>query len=325
MLKLFTRQKYTMPFRFIDLFAGIGGTRLAFERAGGTCVFSSEIDRFARKTYFENFGEIPSGDITKLKENEIPDHQILVAGVPCSPFSIAGVSKRQSLDRAHGFDCRKKGQLFFKVTKILEIKKPEAFFLENVKHLKFHNQGKTFRTILKHLKRAGYNVWADIVDARFFVPQHRERVYIIGFRKDLESQFAFPEFTDTKPEVMAILEKDPDPKYTLSDKLWRYLQTYKKKHRSEGNGFGYTLVDTRGISRTLTARYYKDGAEILVEQQKKNPRRLTPSECKRLMGFPDLFKLPVSDTQAYKQLGNSVVIPLVEKIAGEIAACLHLN
>lgn len=311
-----------MPFDFIDLFAGIGGTRLAFDKSGGRCVLSSEIDKFACRTYKENFGITPAGDILDLNERDIPDHDILVAGFPCQPFSLAGVSKRKSLKMPQGFDCESKGQLFFKIVEILKAKKPKAFLLENVKHLVFHNQGETFRVIRKQLEDAGYDVYYQIIDASKLVPQHRERVYIVGFRKNLDIRFVFPEIENRNPKIKEILEKKVNPKYTISDKLWQWLIEYREKHKLKGNGFGYSLVDEEGIARTLSARYHKDGSEILVPQKNKNPRRLTPSECAALMGFPSNFKIPVSDTQAYRQFGNSVVVPIVERVVNEMVRCM---
>jgi DNA (cytosine-5)-methyltransferase 1 len=311
-----------MPFTFIDLFAGIGGTRLAFERAGGLCVFSSEIDCYARRTYSANFGDVPAGDLMKVREDLIPDHDILVAGFPCQPFSLAGVSKRKSLGMPHGFECKKEGHLFFKLVEILRKKKPNAFLLENVKHLKSHAGGETYSVICSTLENAGYVVTSELIDSRRLVPQHRERIYIVGFRKDLGIKFDFPTIPDLAPRLTDILQTDVSSKYTLSDKLWNYLRAYAKKQRSKGNGFGYGLVDPSGIARTLSARYYKDGAEILVPQKRRNPRRLTPRECACLMGFPPTFVIPVSDTQAYKQFGNSVAVPIVERIAQQMASYL---
>ena len=311
-----------MPtFTFIDLFAGIGGTRLAFEKAGGTCVFSSEIDKFARQTYFTNFGEMPSGDIRTIGENDIPDHDVLLAGFPCQPFSISGVSKRKSLNMPHGFRDKTKGTLFFDIARILEAKRPRAFLLENVKHLKHHDKGRTYRIIRETLeKELGYDIHDAVIDARLLVPQHRERIFIAGF--DRPTPFAFPKMPDKKPRLRDILEKDIDPKYTLTDHLWNYLREYAAKHRARGNGFGYGLADLDGTTRTLSARYYKDGSEILIPQEGKNPRRLTPRECARLMGFPDSFKIPVSDTQAYRQFGNSIVVPVAEEIARAMVECM---
>lgn len=309
-------------FTFIDLFAGIGGFRLGFERAGGKCVFSSEWDKWAQETYRANFGETPAGDITKVPASEIPDHDILTAGFPCQPFSIAGVTKHNALGNAHGFEHTTQGTLFFDVARIIAEKRPKAFVLENVKNLRGHDKGKTFRVIMETLKdELGYFVYDKTIDARTVVPQHRERIYIVGFREP--RMFEFPELYDLRPRISDILEKNVDEKYTLTDHLWEYLQNYARKHRAKGNGFGYGLVDLDGISRTLSARYYKDGAEILIPQPGKNPRRLTPRECARLMGFPESFQIVVSDTRAYKQFGNSVVVPVIEAIAKEIVKCLR--
>jgi len=314
-----------MSFKFIDLFAGIGGTRQAFEAFGGKCIFSSEIDEFACKTYFENFNEIPAGDITKINLDEIPKHDVLIAGFPCQPFSLAGVSKRNSLGRPHGLDCEDKDNLFYKIIEILKKKEPKAFFLENVKHLYFHDKGQTYQIIKKQLNDAGYDVCEKIIDASFVVPQHRERIYIVGFKKELKIKFTFPTFSDSNPQLRKILESKVEEKYTLSDKLWTYLQSYKQKQKDKGNGFGYGMANLDGITRTLSSRYYKDGAEILIPQNNKNPRRLTPRECARIMGFSDNFKMPVSDHQAYRQLGNSVVVPIVKKIAGRMIIYLYKN
>jgi len=325
-------------FTFIDLFAGIGGLRLGFESAGGRCVFTSEWDPYCQKTYKANFGnEDIKGDITELQCDDIPDHDVLLAGFPCQPFSIAGVSKKKALGRPHGFDCETQGTLFFDVERILAGKRPKAFLLENVKHLLNHDGGRTYqviRTVLEH--KLNYKVFPKVLDARPFVPQHRERIYLVGFSSEVPfrwSEVAGPEENDW-PRLRSVLHgglgveepEDPytdargraDPKYTLSDHLWRYLQAYAAKHREAGNGFGFGLVGPRDVARTLSARYYKDGSEILVKQPGKNPRRLTPRECARLMGFDSnerKFKIPVSDTRAYKQFGNSVVVPVIRKIA----------
>jgi len=314
---------------FIDLFAGIGGTRLAFEKAGCKCVFSSEWDKFAQQTYEANFGEKPHGDIRKIPSAEIPDHDILVAGFPCQPFSISGITKKNALGRPHGFDDLTQGTLFFEIKRILRDKRPMAFLLENVKHLKRHDQGRTFQVIMHALaNELGYDVHDEVFDAVDYVPQHRERIFIVGFRKPV--LFEFPHRNlDKRPKFRDILEKTVPEKYTLTDHLWNYLQDYAKKHKEKGNGFGFSLTDPDGISRTLSARYYKDGSEVLVSQgSSKNPRRLTPKECARLMGFtqflPD-FKIPVSDTQAYKQFGNSVVVPLVYDVAKMILVKLQEN
>lgn len=306
---------------FIDLFAGIGGTRIAFTNAGGRCVFSSEWDRFSQITYRENFGETPEGDIRQIPSEKIPDHDILVAGFPCQPFSISGVSKKNSLNRPHGFDDPTQGTLFFEIKRILAEKRPRAFLLENVKNLINHDGGRTFKTIMRSLENElGYSVYHRIIDASAVVPQHRERIFIVGFVRWVDYQF--PELQNGRPAIKKILESSVEPRYTLSDHLWNYLQEYAEKHRLKGNGFGYGLVDPNGISRTLSARYHKDGSEILIPQKKANPRRLTPRECARLMGFPETFRIPVSDTQAYRQFGNSVVVPVVEAIAASMIRVL---
>lgn len=311
--------------KFIDLFAGIGGIRLAFENAGAgsvKCVFSSEWDSKAQDTYEANFGERPVGDITQIKAEDIPDHDILLAGFPCQPFSIAGVSKHKSLGNEHGFKHATQGTLFFDVARIIEKKQPKAFLLENVKNLKSHDKGNTFKIIMKTLEEElGYKVYTKIIDAQKMVPQHRERIYIVGFREP--TFFEFPELPNLEPKVKDIFEKKIDPKYTLTDNLWKYLQNYAAKHKAKGNGFGYGIANPNGVTRTLSARYYKDGSEILIEQKGKNPRRLTPRECARLMGYPDSFKIVCSDTRAYKQFGNSVVVPVVQQVALKILESLR--
>lgn len=309
-------------FSFIDLFAGIGGMRIAFDRAGGHCVYSNEWNKYSQQTYFANFGEQPDGDITQVNEKDIPDHDILVAGFPCQPFSIAGVSKKNSLGRETGFADKTQGTLFFDVCRILKEKRPKAFMLENVKNLCSHDKGRTFQVIKESLDELEYEVFYSVLDGQNYVPQHRERIVIVGFDrrrygKDIDFEFRLTP-QNPKPVMRDILDKEVDEKYTLSDKLWTYLQNYAAKHKAAGNGFGYGVAPLEGISRTLSARYYKDGSEILIAQEGKNPRRLTPRECARLQGFPDSFKIPVSDTQAYKQFGNSVVVPLMQDIAGLI-------
>lgn len=312
------------PFTFIDLFAGIGGMRLAFEEAGGHCIYSNEWNKYSQQTYFANFGEQPEGDITQVEASSIPDHDILVAGFPCQPFSIAGVSKKQSLGRATGFEDKTQGTLFFDVCRILKEKRPKAFLLENVKNLCSHDRGRTFKVILEALNELNYKVFYQVIDGQNFVPQHRERILIVGFdrnRYTSDIQFDFRIIpVSPKPVIKDILESEVDKKYTLSDKLWTYLQNYAAKHKAAGNGFGYGIAPLDGVSRTLSARYYKDGSEILIEQYNANPRKLTPRECARLQGFPDTFKIPVSDTQAYKQFGNSVVVPLMANVAKLIVA-----
>lgn len=314
-------------FTFIDLFAGIGGMRIGFESAGGTCVYSNEWNKYCQQTYFANFGEQPEGDITLVDENVIPNHDILVAGFPCQPFSIAGVSKKKSLGRATGFEDKTQGTLFFDVCRILKAKRPKAFLLENVKNLRSHDKGRTFKVILESLDELGYKVFFDVIDGKNYVPQHRERILIVGFDTERYGNNLDFEFNINSvypsPVIKDILEDDVAEKYTLSDKLWLYLQNYAQKHKAAGNGFGYGIAPLNGVSRTLSARYYKDGSEILIEQAGKNPRRLTPRECARLQGFPEAFKIPVSDTQAYRQFGNSVVVPLITDIAKQIVSRIN--
>ena len=327
-------------FTFIDLFAGIGGIRMGFEKNGGHCVFTSEWDKYAVKTYCKNYGtDHPVvGDITQVEVKDIPDHDVLLAGFPCQPFSIAGVSKKNSLGRVHGFECKTQGTLFFDVARIIQEKQPKAFLLENVKNLMSHDKGRTFQVIKETLEdELGYKIFPKVVDGKGFVPQHRERIYIVGFREDTD--FSWDAFRDKNPDAKTIgdilhpqngsenAEKETmssyingkkgkvDDKYILSDKLWKYLYDYAAKHKAKGNGFGYGMVTKNSVARTLSARYYKDGSEILVNRGKGNPRRLTPRECARLMGYPDSFKIPVSDTQSYKQFGNSVVMPVIKEIA----------
>jgi len=308
-------------FQFIDLFAGIGGIRLAFQNLGGKCVFTSEWDTYSKKTYEANFGEVPFGDITQIPENQIPDHDILLAGFPCQPFSIAGVSKKNALGRAHGFLDETQGTLFFDVARIIKHKRPATFLLENVKNLVSHDKGKTFKIIIETLKELDYSIHYKVLDGKFFVPQHRERIIIVGFDKTVfhgNENFVFPIMGDKKHVIKDILEPEVNEKYTLSNHLWNYLQEYARKHKAKGNGFGFGLVDLNGVSRTMSARYYKDGAEILIPQESGSPRRLTPRECARLQGFPDRFLIPVSDNQAYKQFGNSVVTPLIQAVGKEL-------
>lgn len=329
-------------FTFIDLFAGIGGLRRAMEGVNGRCVFTSEWDRFAKVTYDDNYSDNRpiEGDISKIEADEIPDHDVLLAGFPCQPFSIAGVSKKNALGRAHGFDDETQGTLFFDVLRILKHHRPAAFMLENVKNLRSHDKGRTFEVIMRKLREElGYFVpEPQVIDAAHFVPQHRERVVIVGFRTDVPFKFSnvklpergskrmrdilHPEDGTEDPEGHFTLGNDAkvNEKYTLSDKLWEYLQNYAAKHKAKGNGFGYGLVNGDSISRTLSARYHKDGSEILVSQGPgKNPRRLTPRECARLMGYPDDFRISVSDTQAYRQFGNSVAVPVFAEVARVMA------
>lgn len=323
-------------FTFIDLFAGIGGIRIAFDKIGGHCVFTSEINEWSKKTYLANFGEGEQfvGDIVPFNADEIPNHDVLLAGFPCQPFSIAGVTKKNALGQPHGFECATQGTLFFDVARILKTKRPKAFLLENVKNIVSHNKGHTFEIIINTLtKELGYKVFWKVIDGRHWVPQHRERVIIVGFDRDNDFSFDKLQIPDSNPILSSILhpengsEQEELPfthgkkakvhsKYFLTDKLWQYLQAYAQKHKAKGNGFGYGLVTKDDVARTLSARYYKDGSEILIFRGKnKNPRRLTPRECARLMGFGDDFKIVVSDTQAYRQFGNSVVVPAICAVA----------
>lgn len=333
--------------RFIDLFAGIGGFHKAFVASGARCVFTSEWDKYAAQTYAVNAPEISqiTGDITKVNSTEVPDHEILVAGFPCQPFSLAGVSKKNSLGRPHGFADETQGTLFFDVARIIDEKRPEAFLLENVKNLRSHDGGRTLEVIMRTLEeKLGYDVHLKVIDAQSFTPQHRERVFIVGF--DKENTFSWDDLIipSQGPKIGTILHgtdgSEPDlpwdsdkyfdhvqnrvqPKYTLTPNLWTYLQNYAAKHRLAGNGFGFGLVDSDSVSRTLSARYYKDGSEILVKQSRRRPRRLTPRECARLMGYPDTFEIPVSDTQSYKQFGNSVVVPVASAVAELVVGQLN--
>jgi DNA (cytosine-5)-methyltransferase 1 len=323
-------------FKFIDLFAGIGGTRLGMESIGGKCVWTSEWDKHSQKTYATNFRDEHTihGDITTADADEIPNFDLLVGGFPCQPFSIAGVSKKNSLGTPHGFECQTQGTLFFEVARIIAAKKPAAFVLENVKNLLRHRKGETFRIIRETLEdELGYEVHFKVIDAKHFVPQHRERIFIVGFQNRTDFSWDKLELPDADRTLADILHSQdgtekPEPpftkgskarvdkKYVLTDKLWDYLQRYAEKHRAKGNGFGFGLVGKDDIARTLSARYYKDGSEILIKRgPRSNPRRLTPRECARLMGFPPTWKIPVSDTQAYRQFGNSVVVPVVEAVA----------
>lgn len=337
----------TAKFRFIDLFAGIGGLRIPFEARGGRCVFTCEWDAYAQKTYAANFQDdqhhVFAGDITLVDENDVPDHDLLLAGFPCQPFSIAGVSKKNALGRPHGFSDKTQGTLFFDVARIIAAKRPKAFLLENVKNLVGHDKGRTFSTIIDILRNElGYSVFTRVINGKHFVPQHRERIIIVGFSEPVAFDWELLQLPplESGPKLSSILHPQNgseavDPAYlygvkgevrdcyTLSDKLWQYLQGYAAKHRAKGNGFGFGLVTKKDTSRTLSARYYKDGSEILVDQGKsRNPRRLTPRECARLMGYPDSFHIPVSDTRAYQQFGNSVVVPVVGAVADLIVPLL---
>lgn len=341
-------------FKFIDLFAGIGGLRRGFDAIGGKCVFTSEWNKYSQQTYLANFAcdhEI-TGDITQVAATDVPEHDVLLAGFPCQPFSLAGVSKKNSMGREHGFRCEAQGTLFFDVARIIEHHRPQAFLLENVKNLVNHDRGKTFKVIHKTLtEELGYNISYKVIDGKSWVPQHRERIFIVGFRD--HSGFSFDDFRIPSivdgPKVGSILhpEDGSEPlndtnakylddhgkvleKYVLSDKLWAYLQEYARKHREKGNGFGCSVVGPNDTARTLSARYYKDGSEILIDRgEGRNPRRLTPRECARLMGFDtpqsSAMVIPVSDTQAYKQFGNAVVVPAVEAIARHMASHLVMD
>ena len=328
-------------FTFIDLFAGIGGLRRGFESIGGRCVFTSEWDKYSQKTYAANFPDDDhaiNGDIPKVDVADIPAHDVLLAGFPCQPFSIAGVSKKNALGRAHGFEDKTQGTLFFDVARIIKHHQPAAFLLENVRNLVSHDKGKTFQTIKDVLtEELGYTIDFRVIDGRHWTPQHRERIFIVGFREDQGFRFADMKVPDAAPKLVEILHREGDEseipdqrftvgnsgrvadKYTLTDNLWTYLQRYKEKHRAAGNGFGFGLVGPEDVARTLSARYHKDGSEILIKQEGKVPRRLTPRECARLMGFDSPrggdFIIPVSDTQAYRQFGNSVVVPAVKAVA----------
>ena len=328
-------------FTFIDLFAGIGGTRLGFERAGGRCVFTSEYDRFCVETYRANFRPDHTivGDIRDVTRTEsdtrriVPEHDVLVAGFPCQPFSIAGVSKKNALGVPHGFKCETQGTLFFEICKILEVKRPIAFMLENVRNLRSHDKGRTYSVIIGSLRELGYQVSECIIDAKPWVPQHRERIFIVGYRESTAFTMKRVLIPEGRPTLGAILHSEDgsekcereytvgalasvNSKYVLTAHLWQYLRDYKRKHQAAGNGFGFGLVTREDVARTLSARYYKDGSEILISRGRRRiPRRLTPRECARLMGYPNSFRIPVSDTQAYKQFGNSVVVPVIEAVA----------
>lgn len=329
-------------FTFIDLFAGIGGLRRGFESIGGRCVFTSEWDKYSQKTYRANFPDDDheiNGDIRAVDAANIPAHDVLLAGFPCQPFSIAGVSKKNALGRAHGFADATQGTLFFDVARIIAYHRPAAFLLENVRNLVGHDKGKTFQTIKDVLEKdLQYTIDFRVIDGRHWTPQHRERIFIVGFQEDQSFRFADMKMPQAAPKLVEILHREGDEseipdqkytvgnsgrvadKYTLTEHLWNYLQRYKEKHQAAGNGFGFGLVGPEDVARTLSARYYKDGSEILVKQEDgKAPRRLTPRECARLMGFDSPrgaeFVIPVSDTQAYRQFGNSVVVPAVKAVA----------
>ncbi|WP_353508749.1 DNA (cytosine-5-)-methyltransferase [Intrasporangium sp.] len=320
-------------FDFIDLFAGIGGLRLGLEAIQGECVFSSEWDKFAQQTYQAWYGERPAGDINAIDPASIPNHHILAAGFPCQPFSIAGVSKKLSLGRAHGFADVKQGNLFFALADIIGAKRPAVILLENVKNLTSHDRGQTWMIIAETLEKLDYEVHAQVIDAAGWVPQHRERIFIVGFNREIFADtfpdgvpFAFPSPPQGEQvRLRDILDRKVDPKYTLSNHLWSYLQNYALKHKAKGNGFGFGLPDLDGVSRTLSARYHKDGSEILIRQGGgRNPRRLTPLEAGRLMGFPmERLEIVVSDTQAYRQFGNAVVPKVAAAVARQIEIVLQ--
>ena len=318
----------TSSFNFIDLFAGIGGLRRPFEEIGGKCVFTAEWDRYSRQTYAANFHDDPfehvlAGDVRPFAEEpwQVPDHDVLLAGFPCQPFSIAGVSKKNALGRPHGFLCDTQGTLFYDLAKIIAFHEPSAFLLENVKNLERHDGGRTFATIMNVLtNELGYHVDYRVISSAPWVPQKRERVFIVGFKDKSAFDFDDLKIPDGRHPVLGdILERSVDPKYTLTQHLWNYLQGYKEKHAKAGNGFGYSVFGPNDVSRTLSARYYKDGSESLILQPGNRPRRLTPRECARLMGFDEpqgsKFRIPVSDTQAYRQFGNAVVVPVVRAVA----------
>lgn len=350
LLKEMKRRKRGLPnrrpssFRFIDLFAGIGGMRRGFEDLGGQCMFTSEWDKYSQQTYLANFAcdhEVV-GDITKVPVETIPPHDLLLAGFPCQPFSIAGVSKKNALNRPHGFADETQGTLFFNLAQIIRHHRPRAFLLENVKNLVNHDKGRTFEIIRQTLTaELGYQVQWKIINSKSFVPQHRERIFIVGFREANDFTFDDIDLPDplNGPKLGSILHPEDgteeieapytqgnigtvSAKYTLTDKLWDYLKEYAEKHRAAGNGFGFGLVGPNDVARTLSARYYKDGSEILIAQPGRNPRRLTPRECARLMGFDGPkgreFIIPVSDTRAYRQFGNSVVVPVVRAVAEQM-------
>jgi DNA (cytosine-5)-methyltransferase 1 len=321
--------------RYTDWCCGIGGTRTAIEQASKEegleplCVLSSDSEKFCQLSYKANYGEEAIDGPSGIDPSIVPEHDVFSAGFPCQPFSIAGVSKKISLGRKHGFADKVSGTVFFELAKLIDKSRPKAVFLENVKNLASHGKGKTLETILSILRDdLGYFVVepARIFDAAKLVPQHRERLFIIAFKNERDrNNFSWPEVVDHKPKLKDILEKDVDPKYTLSDRLWAGLKRHAENSRKKGNGFGFGLSDINGVSRTLSARYYKDGSEILIPQKNKNPRRLTPRECARLQGFPESYKIVVSDTQAYKQFGNSVPIPLLKLVAKQIIKALKGN
>lgn len=318
-------------FDFVDLFAGVGGFRLALEENSGRCVYSCEWNAHARHTYSVWHGEMPEGeDIRDIAISDIPDHDVLAAGFPCQPFSIAGVSKKKSLGFQHGFKDMSQGNLFFQLASVIEGKNPPVILLENVKNLLTHDKGQTWRVIGDALEKLDYVVFKQVIDAAAWVPQHRERIFIVGFDRKVfgnDPDFTFPSPPQgPRPQFQDILESEVPARYTLTDHLWDYLQSYAEKHRAAGNGFGYGLAKMDGVSRTLSARYYKDGSEILIPQGPgRNPRRLTPREAARLMGFPDELPIVVSDTQAYKQFGNAVVPAVAQAVSREAIRTLEVG
>ena len=317
-------------FTFVDLFAGIGGFHRAFGSLGGRCVLACDINKYSRQTYTANYGIEPFGDITTIGKNELPDHDVLCGGFPCQPFSLAGVSKKNSMGVPHGFQDPKQGNMFFEIIRLVNLRRPKMMFLENVKNLKSHDRGNTWRVIRNTLVENNYNVFLKVVDAKHYVPQHRERMFIICLDANIYpgEQFVFPDYPHKRAvELAAILDPNPDPKYVLSDNMWAYLQKHKENSRAKGSGFGFGLVDpaTTEYTRTMSARYYKDGSEILIRRNEGNPRRLTPREAARLFGYPESFTIPVSDAQAYRQFGNSVVVPAVQSVAAEMIKLFTKN
>jgi DNA (cytosine-5)-methyltransferase 1 len=321
-------------FTFIDIYAGIGGFRLALQELGGKCEFSCEWDRSAKETYYRNFGEIPFGDIREFTGTDVPDaviekcippHDILAAGFPCQPFSRAGVSARSSLGQQHGFSCEIQGTLFFDLVRIAKARRPKVLLLENVKNLKSHDGGRTFAKIKETIEQdLGYSFSAEIINASSLVPQKRERCFMVCFR-DKAKQFKFPLLMKAPRPLSSILEPNPPARYTISDRLWEGHQNRTQRNLARGAGFTAYEADLSKPAHTLVARYGKDGKECLIPQKGKNPRKLTPRECARLQGFPENFVLPASDAAAYRQFGNSVPVPVVAKIAEAVLAELTKN
>jgi DNA (cytosine-5)-methyltransferase 1 len=308
-------------FRFIDLFAGVGGFRIAMQSVEGECVFSSEWDKGAQQTYSLNFGELPWGDIRTIPATCIPDHDVLCAGFPCQPFSLAGVSARTAVNRPNGFHCQTQGTLFFEVMRIVREKRPSILFLENVKNLVSHDHGRTFKIIRENIEAEGYSFNFRVIDASSRVPQKRLRCYMVCVRGG--GGFDFPDISGPEIPLRAALGEDVSDQYTLSDRMWAGHQTRTERNLGRGAGFTAFSADLDKPAHTLVARYYKDGKECLVPQEGKNPRMLTPRECARLQGFPERFQLPQSKAVAYKQMGNSVAVPVISEIAQAIAAKLQ--